>query len=143
MSSRTGVRVTTMKHTRGGLKVSQQQIVRLRAYVENGAVMLASDDSNLRRGSDGNWKFTIVKDSPAEVVFELSASGNAAARSALRSSGDSWDKWVKWGGTNPCRSPVFVHPQEFRLEMALGQASSANSNPPIGGGFFEIRDEGG
>jgi hypothetical protein len=105
--------------------------------------VLASDDPNLRRGSDGNWKFTIVKDSPAEVVFELYARGEAAARSALRSSGDSRGKWVKWGGTNPCRSPVFVHPQEFRLEVAVGRASSADPDPPIGSGFFQIREEGG
>src|SRR5262245_59806769 len=76
-----------MAHRRENAKMSQHQIARLRAYVENGAVVLASDDPNLRQGSDGNWTFTIVKGSPAEVVFELYASDKQDARSALRQVG--------------------------------------------------------
>ena len=120
--------------------MSQQRIACLRASLADGKVVLTSDDPKLQQGSDGTWTFTIAKDTAAQVVFEVQATDEVAVRSQLRRPDDSWDEWVEWGGTGPRRSPVFVHPQDFRLEVAVGGASGT---PPVGGGFFQIREVGG
>jgi hypothetical protein len=120
------------------------QIATITARVENGKVVLSSTHPQLVRADDGSWTFTILEGTPAEVVVHLQAvddgGGKRTVRSLLRQPNDEWDPCVDWSDEQPYVSPTFVHGQDFRLEVELGASSGS---PPRGGGYFQVRDEGG
>jgi hypothetical protein len=125
--------------------VADQQTCNILGSTHNGTIVLSSRDPKLQQRTDGTWVFTIARETPAQVVFllDITDGGNSwTVRSTQRGEGDEWLAPVEWTRDRTFTSPTFVHGNAFRLEISRSRSSSGGGTV-TGGGFFEIRDEGG
>lgn len=123
--------------------MAEQQFCSIIAQVKESTLVLSSRDPNLTQGSDGTWTFQIKKGTPAEVVFRLDVidGGNGwVVTSTQRVEGDKWSAPVEWKRDVAYASPTFLHGNDFRLEIARSRSSTSTAR---GGGFFQVREEGG
>ncbi|MEM7160760.1 MAG: hypothetical protein AAF799_48450 [Myxococcota bacterium] len=121
----------------------QEQEVEILAKIEGNNVVFDSGHEQLRRNSDGTWTFTILEGTPAQVVFRLVPTDDGGCQrvvqSAVRVDDNTWGSWIPWP-SDKHRSPPFEHGKDFRFDVAL---CDGTQDPPRGGGFFQVRDEGG
>jgi hypothetical protein len=124
--------------------MSNSQTADITATIDNGQVVIASGHAELTKDSAGVWTFVIREETAPEVVFHLHAvdSGGCTrvVRSAKRQSSGAWGPMEDWDEDGYYVSESFVHGHDFRLEV---QPCVAEGEPPLGGGFFQVREEGG
>jgi hypothetical protein len=125
--------------------VADQQTCNIFGSIQDGTIVLSSRDPNLQRRSDGTQVFTIMKGTPAHVVFllDIADGGNSwVVRSSLRGDGDEWLAPVDWTHDRSFTSPTFVDGNVFRLDITRSRSTSGGGTV-TGGGFFEVSEQGG